>query len=131
RRLASGRRRCVRRYGRTPGPVTALNAVVRGRTKIELNFTAPGTDGTRPPAAASYLVKQSLRPIRDQRDFASAQALCKGACRFAVKAVGTKIALMVTSLRPKTIYYYAVAARDNVTAVPGPRTQAVHAKTRK
>jgi alpha-tubulin suppressor-like RCC1 family protein len=129
RELARGRRRCLRVYGRTPGPVTDLRAVVRGATKLELDFTAPGTDGTKGPGAHSYLIKQSQHPIRNQRNFAAAQALCKGDCRFAVKAVGTKISLMVTALRPKTTYYYAISARDNVTARPGPRTQAVHAKT--
>jgi hypothetical protein len=124
-----GRRGCLRRYGRTPGPVTGLRAVSRGRSSIELDFTAPGTDGDHAPPARGYLVKQSLRPIRDARDFARAQALCHGACRFPVAQVGGPIALTVTNLRPGTTYYYAVAARDNVSARLGPRSRTVAAKT--
>ncbi len=129
RRLARGRGRCVRVYGRTPGPVTGLQALVRGRTAIELGFTAPGTDASKPPGTNSYVVKQSMQPIRSQHDFAAAHALCNGVCRFAVTQIGTKIVLQVTGLHPNTTYYYAVAARDNVTARLGPRTQAVSAKT--
>ena len=96
--------------------------------KIQLDFTAPGTNGSNPPAAETYLIKQSLRPIRDQRDFATAQALCHGACRFAVTQVGGNITLTITNLRPHTTYYYAIAALDNVTARPGPHSQTVTRK---
>ena len=93
RRLAShlrtGRARCVALYGRTPGQVTALRALARSKTRIELDFLAVGTDGSRPPAAQSYLIKQSLRPIRNQRDFARAHALCHGRCRFTVQVGGS------------------------------------------
>jgi hypothetical protein len=129
RQLAGGRQRCVRIYGRTPGQVRDLRAIVRGRTKIELDFIASGTDGKSPPAATRYLVKQSLRPITTQHDFTAVTALCGGTCRFSVTGIGTEIALTVTRLRPHTTYYYAVAALDNVSARPGPRSQTVQGRT--
>ncbi|MDQ6774982.1 MAG: hypothetical protein M3071_01910 [Actinomycetota bacterium] len=49
--------------------------MTRGATTIELDFNAPGTTGNNPPAAGSYLVKQSRRPIRDEQDFTNARAL--------------------------------------------------------
>ena len=60
-------------------------------SKIALTFNAPSADGFRPPAARSYLVKQSSRPIRGPRGFARARTLCKGSCRFSVTRVGSKI----------------------------------------
>ncbi|MDQ6804730.1 MAG: RCC1 domain-containing protein, partial [Actinomycetota bacterium] len=128
-RAASGRRRCLHRYGRIPGLVNGLRALTRARNRIELDFTAPGTDGEHPPPARSYLVKQSLSPIRDQRDFTRAQALCKGGCSFHVTQVGTTISLTITNLHAHTIYYYAIAARDNVSGQLGPRSHSVMART--
>ena len=98
------------------------------KTKVKLSFLAAGSDGRRGPAARVYLVKQSLRPIRDARSFARADALCKGSCRFAVTALDTRLTLTVTDLRPGRTYYYAVAARDNVSARPGPRSRTVKAR---
>ncbi len=126
----SARRTCMKRYGRTPGRVKGLKGRAASQTKIVLSFTAPGSDGSRPPAARSYLVKQSPTPIRSARDFARAQTLCKGSCRFKVTRIGIKLSLSVTDLRPKTTYYYAIAARDNVSARLGPRSTAVKARTR-
>jgi len=127
---ASGRRRCLRLYGRTPGRITGLRARARGRTQIELSFSAPGSDGSHPPPAGSYVIKQSLRRIRGARDFARAQSLCRDVCRFSVSRVGAKVSLVVTDLRPHTSYYYAVVARDNISARRGPRSQTVQARTR-
>lgn len=126
----SGRRRCLRLFRRTPGRVTGLRARTIGRTQIALEFNAAGTDGTHPPPAGSYVVKQALGPIRSARQFARARTLCMGACRFTVSQVGGKVTLTVTDLQPHTTYYYAVAARDNVSAHRGPRSQAVKTKTR-
>ena len=127
---ASARRSCLKRFGRTPGRVTTLKGRASSKTTIALSFRAPGTDGARPPAARAYLVKQSPRKIRGARDFARAQTLCKGRCRFKVTRVGTTIKLTITDLRPKTTYYYAIAARDNVSERLGPRSAAVKVKTR-
>jgi len=126
----SGRRRCLRLFRRTPGRVTGLRARTIGRTQIALEFNAAGTDGTHPPPARSYVVKQALGPIRSARQFARARTLCKGACRFTVSQVGGKVTLAVTDLRPHTTYYYAVAARDNVSSHRGPSSQVVKTKTR-
>ncbi len=96
-----------------------------------LSFEAAGSDGDRPPAARSYLVKQSRRPIRSRRGFKRAQTLCKGSCRFpAATSVGGELTLSVEDLRPRTTYYYAVAARDNVSRRLGPRSRAVRVRTR-
>ena len=115
RRRGRARRGCLRRYGRTPGPVTTLRARAISRTKILLTFVAPGSDGHNPPAARAYLVEQSRRPIRSAHDLRQARTLCHGSCRFNVTAVGTSIELTITHLAPGTSYYYAVAARDNVS----------------
>jgi hypothetical protein len=127
--LASGRRQCIRLWGSTPGLVNGLHAMTRGPSRIELDFTAPGTNANLPPAATTYLIKQSLRPIRGERDFTAAHALCHGVCSFTVTGIGAKIALTVSGLRTHTVYYYAIAARDNVTGRLGPRTTTVTAKT--
>ena len=116
------RRRCLARHGRTPARVARLRArAVRART-IELSFDAPASDGRRPPAARTYLVKQSSRPIRSARAFRRARALCRGSCRFSAVRVGGRLTLTVTDLRPGATYHYAVAARDNVSGRPGPRS---------
>lgn len=54
----------------------------------------------------------------------------KGHCDFAVTRVGANITLTITGLRPHTTYFYAVAARDNLSARIGPRSQTVKASTR-
>lgn len=129
RERAAGRAACVRRWGHTPGRVIRLTARAHGRTSVKLSFAAPGSRGYSPPAAAGYVVKQSLRPIATKRAFTRAPSLCTGACRFKVSAVGTTITLAVTALRPGTVYYFAVAALDNVTGRPGPPSRTVAAKT--
>ena len=130
-RAAVRRGRCLRRFGRTPGRVQTIRARVsaNGRSVV-LDFRAPGTDGSNPPAARGYLVKQSLRPIRTTRDFERAPALCRGTCAFRFTAVGASARLTVTELRRRTTYYYAIAARDNVSHRRGPRSKTVAAKTR-
>ncbi len=129
RHASSGRRRCLRLYGRTPGRVTGLQARVLSATKIVLSFNAPGTDGNHPPAARSYLIKQSPRTIRGTHAFARARTLCNGNCRFSVTQVGGKVTLTITGLHPRTTYHYAAAAHDNVSGRLGPRSQTVSAKT--
>ena len=130
RHARSGRRACLKLHGRTPGQVTGLTARALSATKIALTFNAPGTDGSHPPAARSYLVKQSRRgAIASARGFARAQSLCKGVCRFSVTQVGTKLTLTVGGLRPRSTHHYAIAARDNVSGRLGPRSATASAKT--
>ena len=124
------RRLCLIRYGRTPGRVTGLRARAVSRTRVVLTFNAPGSDGRREPAARAYLVRQSPRPLRRGRDFARGPALCRGSCRFAPASVGATVTLNVTRLRPRTTYYYAIAARDNVSGRLGPLSQTVRVRTR-
>ncbi len=95
-----------------------------------LSFPASGSDGPNPPAARVYLIKQSTRPIRGARDFRRAQTLCHGNCRFAATSVGTLITLTITHLVPHSTYYYAIAARDNVSGRPGPRSATAQVRTR-
>lgn len=128
---ARRRAQCLKRFGRTPGRVTSLAARSTSRSTIVLKFDATGTDGVKPPAAQSYVIKQSLRPIRTARDFDRAMALCSGTCRFDdVTILGTEFTLTVNDLPPRTTHYYAIAARDNVSARRGPRSKAVSATTR-
>jgi hypothetical protein len=95
-----------------------------------LTFNAAGSDGSDPPAARRYLVKQSLRPIRSARDFDRAAALCRGACSFDDDIeVGSLLRLKVDYLRNDR-YYYAVAARDNVSGRIGPRSRTVSVRSR-
>ncbi len=135
RRLArlevSGRRRCLRLYGRTPGRVTGLHAKAVTGTQIILTFKAAGTDANNPPAAQTYLIKQSLRPIRKATDLAHAPTLCHGRCSFKLTTIGTTIRLTIVHLRPHTTYYYyAVAARDNVSSRTGPLSSPLAVRTR-
>ena len=130
RRTALRRRDCLERHGRPPGRVTTLDARAVGRRTITLTFQAAGTEFSKAPAAHGYLIKQSRRPIRTALDFRRAHALCKGTCSFKVSDVGTKIALTVTDLQRRSTYYYAVAARDNVSGRPGARSKTVTAQTR-
>jgi hypothetical protein len=129
-RAAVRRARCLRRFGRTPGRVTTLAARAGDTGTIVLTFKAPPSDGSGPPPARGYLVKQSLRAIRTRQDFERAQALCKGTCSFRVTKLNAAITLTVRDLRRHTTYHYAVAARDNVSQEAGPRSATVTARTR-
>ena len=129
-RRGAARRSCLRLHGRTPGRVRGVAARALSRTAIVLTFSATGSDGELAPAARSYIVKQSRRPIVGGRAFARAQSLCRGSCRFAGAGVGTRIRLTIGDLRPRTTYHYAVAARDNVSRRPGPRSTTVRVMTR-
>jgi alpha-tubulin suppressor-like RCC1 family protein len=128
-RLARARSACVERYARTPGRVAGLAAKAVGRGRIVLTFRAPGTDGSKPPGAERYVVKQSARPIRTAADFRRASPLCNGSCTFKGAVLGATINLNVTDLARRRVYYYAVAARDNVTGRPGPLSASVRART--
>jgi len=97
--------------------------------EITLTFSAVGSNGSKAPAARRYVIKQSSRPIRTLRDFRRAGALCKGTCTFDVIDVGDRITLEVTRLRRNTTYYYAIAARDNVSGRIGPRSRTASART--
>ncbi len=131
RRAAQRLRACVKRFGRTPGRVTTVAWRATSKGKIVLSFRAPGSDGSKPPAARGYLIKQWRHPVGGARGFKRAHALCKGTCRFpAITRVGAEVALTVEDLQARTTYYYALAARDNVSGRLGPRSRTVKAKTR-
>ena len=130
RRLAAARGErlrtlCTLRHGKIPGPVRALTVRAAGSRSLRLTFRVAGTDGFKAPAATNYLIKQSERPIRTARDFRRATALCKGACSFDVTSTDATARLTVVGLRRKRTYHYAVAARDNVSGRPGPRSATV------
>ncbi|MEA2194767.1 MAG: hypothetical protein QOG42_1201, partial [Solirubrobacteraceae bacterium] len=125
-----GGKLCLRRYARTPGRVMRVTARATSATALVLGFSAPGSDGRTAPAARRYLIKQSLRPIRTPTEFRRAHSLCRGSCAFPVTEVGTKISLAVTQLRRHSSYYYAVAARDNVSNRLGPRSFSATGRTR-
>jgi alpha-tubulin suppressor-like RCC1 family protein len=129
-RAAARRNACLRRFGRTPGRVTALAARTPSAGRVVLTFRAPGSDGSKAPAARRYLVKQSLTPIRTAADFRRAPALCSGGCSFPAIRLRARLTLQVKDLRRRTTYYYAVAARDNVSGRIGPRSATVRVRTR-
>ena len=122
--------RCLHKFSRTPGRVAKFSATARANGTIALQFDAVGSDGTSPPAARSYLIRQSARPVRTLHDWGRASALCAQSCTFPVTQPGTPITLIVTHLHSHATYYYAIAARDNVTGQAGPLSATVHAKTR-
>jgi alpha-tubulin suppressor-like RCC1 family protein len=119
---AQRRRACVTRYGRTPGRVGAVSARSAARGALRLDFKTVGTDGSKLPAAHTYVIKQSEQPIRSAAEFDRAPALCKGRCSFDVTRIGANITLTVTGLRSRARYYFAVEARDNVSGRTGPRS---------
>jgi alpha-tubulin suppressor-like RCC1 family protein len=124
------KRACARQHGRTPGRVTGLTAKVSGRTRIVLAFRAAGTDGSKPPPARTYVVKQSRRG--GANGLRRTKTLCNGRCRFSsVAEVGATLSLTVRDLRPGTTYLYAVAARDNVSGRAGPSSRPARATTRR
>ncbi|MGH2898619.1 MAG: Calx-beta domain-containing protein, partial [Solirubrobacteraceae bacterium] len=127
---ARRRAQCLKRFGRTPGRVTSLGAARASATTVVLTFKAAGSDGSKPPAARGYLIKQSLRPIRSAREFARATSLCGGTCRLEVTRPGSELTLRVTDLSRRTTYYYAIAAKDNVSGRVGPRSRTVFFRTR-
>jgi alpha-tubulin suppressor-like RCC1 family protein len=129
RRRARARRSCRARYGRTPGPITKLSARATSSTVVVLTFGAPGSDGIRPPAARSYLVRQSRHWVRRGRTLEATQTVCHGSCRFKVTLLGTTIELTITHLHPHTTYDYTVAARDNVSGRLGPRSKTIKVRT--
>jgi hypothetical protein len=71
-----------------------------------------------------------VRPLRVHRDLLRATALCRASCRFPVTTVGQRVNLTVTGLKARTTYYFAVAARDNVSGRLGPRAATVRVRTR-
>ena len=111
----------MKRYGRMPAQVRACAPARVSRTKVVLTFTATGSDGRKPPAARSYLVKQSRRPDARPARLPAGAGAVRGSCSFkTATAVGMTITLTITDLRPRTVYRFAVAARDNVSHLPRP-----------
>jgi alpha-tubulin suppressor-like RCC1 family protein len=130
RRARRLRSECAQRHGRTPATVTGLTARATGNGRARLAFRAVGTDGVNPPAARSYVIKQSRAPIRSARAFARAASLCRGTCSFNVTAVGAPLELTVTELRRRVTYHYAIAAVDNVSGRVGPRSATIKVRVR-
>ncbi len=95
-----------------PASVRNLAGRPTSGSQVKLTFAAPGSIDGAPPAAREYLVKQSRRPIVDERSFARARALCGGSCRFSPSNVDDQLTLNVRGLTPRTTYYYALKARD-------------------
>ena len=125
------RRACVRRHGRVPGRVNGLTAVATGKGGARLSFRTAGTAGNKAPAARTYVVKQSTRPIRTLADFNRAPSLCRGRCSFdELTSIKSSVTLGVTKLVRNRLYHYAVAARDNVSSRIGPRSRTVSVRAR-
>ena len=129
-RARRARAACLRREGRTPGRVSRFTAVAVGSGNIRLSFRVAGTDGAKQPAARGYRIKQSMRSIRTSRDFSRAASLCRGRCSFAVTRLDATVTLTITNLRRNRVYYYAIAALDNVSARIGPRSRTIRVRAR-
>lgn len=109
-----------------PGGVTDLTARVVSGSEVELAFSAPPSDGSFPPPAERYVVKQAAAPIVGEAAFAAATTLCPAECRFSPRAVGDKLSLAVADLAPGTEYYYALRAVNEIGQV-GPISNSVSA----
>lgn len=96
-----------------PGRVTDLKATARSPRRILVRFSAVGSDGSNPPPARKYIVKQSRVPITTRSRWRRAQSLCDGACVFGPDEVGDTLSLIVSRLSPQTTYHYAVRAKDD------------------
>jgi hypothetical protein len=129
RQKTKSRRRAARARCLTPGRVSRLTAKALSASAIRLTFSAPGSVGRSAPPAGRFVVKQSPRPIKSERDFGRARTLCKGVCRFGPTRVGQRITLTVTGLRPRARYYYAVKA-VGASGRTGPRSKTAKATTR-
>lgn len=97
-----------------PGTVDDLSALPLTGRKIRLSFGAVGSDGNDGPPARKYVIRQTKKgPIDSARAFEEARPLCGGVCRFGPDEIGDKLRLVVTDLRPRTTYYYALRAKDD------------------
>jgi len=119
---------CLELFNPLPGAVTDLAASAVSASEIELTFSAVGSDGSEPPPAGEYVVKQALTPITDQAAFDAARTLCDQVCTFTPEDVGDPISLTVADLDPDTSYHYAVRARNDAGGL-GPLSQSVQATT--
>lgn len=111
-----------------PAPVTNLTARAISASKVTLTFSAPGSIAGAPPPARDYIVKQSRKPIVDERTFARARTLCRGVCDFSPAEVGEKLTLNVVGLAPRATYHYALKPRDQAGDL-GPLSNAARATT--
>lgn len=113
-----------------PGMVTDLVAQALSNTAVELSFSAPGSDEASPPPASAYVIKQSNVPMASLEDFEQARTLCGGVdCTgFSPIAVGDRLSLKITGLRPETTYFYALRARDGAGQL-GPMSNVAQVNT--
>jgi hypothetical protein len=109
-----------------PAIVTDLAAVAASAHRVRLTWTAPGDDD-RSGTVASYEVRRALQPItagnwEDASEISPAPA---------PKGGGSAESLAVDGLAPRTLYYFALRARDEAGNESDPsntaaaRTQAV------
>ena len=128
-RAAAQRLRAALRARSRPRERARRGGDRQGRRTAEL----PGGRQRRhkAPAARRYVVKQSTRPIRTLADFNRAPSLCRGRCSFEeLTSIKSMVTLEVTKLVRNRLYYYAVAARDNVSSRIGPRSRTVSVRAR-
>lgn len=105
-----------------PGRVTHVGVRAVTATKVELSFSAAGSNRAGPPPARKYVVKQATKPIRTGPSFLRAGSLCGGICRFSPRKVGDTLTLTINRLRTGATYHYAIRARDDAGNL-GPRSR--------
>lgn len=111
-----------------PGRISDLKAKALSASKIQLTFSAPGTQGSSPPPATRYIVKQSRKPITDAPSFRRARSLCGGICVFGPNKVGDLLRLTVTGLSSGSTYHYSIKA--TAEGKTGKRSNTTRATTR-
>jgi hypothetical protein len=93
-----------------PAPVTNLAADATGDTDFLLTWTAPGDDGMLPGAASEYDIRYSIIPITED-NFATADQV---AGEPTPSQSGETEQFLVTGLRSRTDYYFALQTADEV-----------------
>ena len=92
-----------------PERITNLKATPLSTTSIRLDWTAPGDDGMT-GTAASYEIRMSMNPIRNEAEFAAATTLTPPS----PLAGGTNQSFTVSSLTSDTVYFFAMKTSDEV-----------------
>ena len=105
-----------------PAGVSDLHAEATSASGVRLTWSAPASDGLFPPPAGRYVVRQSNPDggaVGEEATFAAARDLCMGGvCEFSPAAVGAKLSLTITDLRPGTTYHYALRAVNDIGGGP-------------
>lgn len=106
-----------------PARITDLAVRATSDNDVRLTWSAPASDGSFPPPAGRYIVKQSTSPITNEADFAAARSLCAEGCRYSPGAVGHQLSLSVANLGAGATYHYSIRAVNEID-LTGPMSNA-------